>query len=307
MTISGFVLYLPDAAHDLVSTKRSFSDYFKRRARRLLLPWYASLILTVLLFSLMARFQLSGGLSLSQSWESLWWHITFLHSWNPEQRYTLNSALWLMGFEWQLSLCLPLFLALVRRWGWVALFALAVALLLPYPGRWGHLPRFLFSAELTLPFLIGVGAARIARRPDLFFRGAKTLFIHFWLLLTCIVGFLSHVACVEAQRGNFAAYTAALSVAAATIHMTYFPGYWPQRFLSQPVLRFIGRFSYSLFLIHVPLILLFDSLCIRFGLPQSRRMNHFMLFCLPMMLGISYLFYSIFERPLQQKKGPQPA
>ncbi len=303
LTISGFVLYLPDAARDVVAPKRSFGEYFKRRARRLLLPWYASLILTVLLLSLMARFHLSGGLPFSQTWKSLLWHSAFLHSWNPEQRYTLNSALWLMGFEWQLSLCLPLFLALVRSKGWIALYVLAGALLVSYPGRWGYLPRFLFSAELTLPFLIGIGAARIARRPDLFFRGMKTPFIHFGLLLTCFAATLLHTLFVGAQRGTLAAHAASISIGAAIIYMTYFARCWPAQLLSHSVLRFIGRFSYSLFLLHVPLLMLFNGVCVRLDLPQSGRIYPFALLCFPLILLISYLFYCVFERPLQRTRA----
>lgn len=299
MTISGFVLYLPDASRDLVGPKRSFSEYLKRRTRRLLPPWYASLILTALLFSLMARFRLAGGLTFSQNWESLAWHSTFLHSWNSEQLYSLNSALWMMGFEWQLSLCLPLFLLLVRRGSWIALYILAGALLVSYPGRWGYLPRFLFSAELTLPFLIGVGAARIARRPDLFFRGTRTPWIRFCLLFAATGGFLLHVLSVESQRGNLAAHSAALSVAAAIIYLTYFPSCWLQRFLAHPALRSMGRFSYSLFLTHGPLLVLFNGLYARMGVPQNERIYQFVFLGFPLILAISYGFHLVFERPTQ--------
>lgn len=243
------------------------------------------------------------GLPFSQTWKSLLWHSAFLHSWNPEQRYTLNSALWLMGFEWQLSLCLPLFLALVRSKGWIALYVLAGALLVSYPGRWGYLPRFLFSAELTLPFLIGIGAARIARRPDLFFRGMKTPFIHFGLLLTCFAATLLHTLFVGAQRGTLAAHAASISIGAAIIYMTYFARCWPAQLLSHSVLRFIGRFSYSLFLLHVPLLMLFNGVCVRLDLPQSGRIYPFALLCFPLILLISYLFYCVFERPLQRTRA----
>ncbi len=302
MTISGFVLYLPSASQDLIAPKRLFREYFSRRARRLLPAWYASLIFTVLLFSLMAHLHLTGGLTLAQSWKSLIWHGTFLHSWNSEQLYSLNSALWMMGFEWQLSLCLPLFLALVRRCGWFALYVLAGVLMISYPGRWGHLPRFLFSAELTLPFLMGVGAARIARRPDLFFRGTRTRWIYCCLLFTCVAGFLLHVWSIGAERGNLASHSAAMGVAAGIIYLTYFPSCWPQRFLSHPTLCFVGKFSYSLFLLHVPLLILFRGLCIYNGLLRDARFYQFAFFGFPLILGISYGFYGIFERPTQPKR-----
>jgi peptidoglycan/LPS O-acetylase OafA/YrhL len=296
ITISGFVLYLPSAAAGSVMMKRSFGEYLKRRAIRLLPAWYAGLLFACLILSVMAWLKLPRAMPFEQSWPSLLWHASFLHSWHPEHIFSLNSALWFMGFELQLSLLLPLFLLLARRFGWWVLLLIGIGLTLPLSGPLG-IVRTMFSPTLTFPFIVGIIAARIARRPDLIFHGFNERKIAICVCCAFIVSTALYIWSDYIERGVLISCFASLACASFLVQMTYFKDSWWQRVLSSRPLKFIGGFSYSLFLVHEPVARFVGGATRDLAFDPTARLFLVFLPCMLLILALSYLFYLAFERP----------
>lgn len=115
LVISGFCLYIPFAGG---RTHRFHAgQFFLRRCRRLMPAYYTSLAF-VLLLNLGAGVWL-GFHALSPS-TALWQAVThagLFHTLFPNTFYALNGAYWSLGLEWQLYLSLPLLILGIRKIG----------------------------------------------------------------------------------------------------------------------------------------------------------------------------------------------
>lgn len=173
LVISGFCLYLPFAAGR--QARFSAGSFFVRRIRRLMPAYYCSIVVALGL-------NLIGGGSLGfgpMSPADLGWqlitHLTLTHTVFPSTFYALNGAYWSLGLEWQLYLALPLLIAAIRRFGLVPALGAAAAVNVVYrlalsvavsnhwigsgvvssvvlpnllPGRWAEFVLGMVAAEL---------------------------------------------------------------------------------------------------------------------------------------------------------------
>ncbi|HEV2952787.1 MAG TPA: acyltransferase, partial [Candidatus Dormibacteraeota bacterium] len=125
LVLSGFCLYVPFAAGRQDRFKSG--AFFIRRARRLMPAYYVSLLATMAIV-------LIGGTRLNFSamdlptilWQSVA-HIFMLHSLFPSTFYALNGAYWSLGLEWQLYLALPFLIWLTVKRGFVVSVTLVIA------------------------------------------------------------------------------------------------------------------------------------------------------------------------------------
>lgn len=130
LVISGFCLYVPFAGGR--QSRFKVGAFFVRRARRLLPAYYVSIGLALIL-------NLAGGGALSfgpMSFGDVLWqlgtHMTLTHTLFPSTFYALNGAYWSLGLEWQLYLALPLLIIGMRRFGIVPTLGAAVAVNVGY-------------------------------------------------------------------------------------------------------------------------------------------------------------------------------
>ena len=130
LVISGFCLYLPFAGGRQGRFKAG--AFFVRRARRLLPAYYVSIGFALAL-------NLLGGGALGfgpMSFPGVLWqlatHLTLVHTLFPSTFYALNGAYWSLGLEWQLYLALPLLILRIKRAGIVPTLAAAVAVNVAY-------------------------------------------------------------------------------------------------------------------------------------------------------------------------------
>ena len=126
LVLSGFCLYLPFAGYR--NERFQTKAFLIRRCRRLLPAYYVSLAITLAVV-LIAGTNL--GLASYSGWpavEQLLTHATMTHILFPKTFYALNGAFWSLALEWQLYLTLPLLIIGIRRWGlaWTAAAAIAV-------------------------------------------------------------------------------------------------------------------------------------------------------------------------------------
>ncbi len=252
--LSGFLITrILLAAGDRVN----FGSFFARRALRILPAYYFVLLGMYLLLP-----TLSDAFRESEARQQFWLYALFLQNWdyafNDWADWRYISHFWSLAVEEQFYLLWPFVVAAAGRHRlpyvcagiFFASFAIIVGVsLIGDPGR------FIYSSTVTRMGVIAAGAwvacadfqrlQHLARAP--------------WILLACS-GFAYLLFVVWAPRtlpgiGYMKLLCAALAPAVliALIHTQRLP-LLPRTFLELPPLRWFGKYSYGLYLLHYPVI-----------------------------------------------------
>jgi len=79
------------------------------------------------------------------------------------------------------------------------------------------------------------------------------------------------------------------------------------RLLSSRYLVHLGIYSYSVYLIHLPLVILLGGYAIA-HFSNNGQVLFILLFAVPLMLGLGYLFHLLFEKPfMTAPRSPEVA
>ncbi len=305
IVLSGFCLGAPVARRN--GELGGVKAFFIRRARRILPPYYACLFVTLLLIQCAGLSEPTGSLwQMSQPATPL--HIV-THLFLLQDFYgpfKVNYVLWSIALEVHLYLIFPLLLTVWRRLGIGALLALTPLFAL---ARWSHLsdhiPQPIFWQYGAL-FACGLAAALIAYGPPNLFRHvvlcggpafwivgtAASLAMMWWNPLDpfyadLIFGFASSMAIVR------------FAICPETLILIP---------LGSRIGTFFGSFSYSLYLIHAPLIQLIYLQIVR-PMTLNLATATWMLAAIapPIILPAAYAFYLAFERPSLRRKSRDDA
>ncbi len=315
LTLSGFCLYYPLALKTpaLPALNVSYRDFIARRARRILPPFYAALGLCLLLIGVLPVMRVGGA---HEQWRSavpvsaggVLSHLLLLHNLSPLFWKQIDYPSWSIGLEWQLYLFFPLFVWMFRRGHPLLTVAAALAVTLGTRAVAAHLPGAAGFAlqngpwALCIAFVLGMYAARCTvsglhpRLPR-------------WLLGTvCLAAFGIVFLRGMAGKGSGSFLlsplgTLCLLLLAADSRSII------HRAFSQPWLVRMGVFSYSLYLIHAPLLHLFIDALDRTALSPVAGYGLLCAGAIPVIVGISYVFFLVFERPFigrPRTKAPSP-
>jgi peptidoglycan/LPS O-acetylase OafA/YrhL len=115
IVLSGCVLMLPVTRSATSALAGGITGFMRRRARRILPPYFAALVLSLLLVWLFAApLGTPGryGNALLPAFEipNLLAHALLLHNLNAKWIFTINSALWSVATEWQIYVLFALLL-----------------------------------------------------------------------------------------------------------------------------------------------------------------------------------------------------
>ena len=122
IVLSGYSLMLPVVRAADGRIPGGTLDFFKRRARRILPPYYAALVLSLAYGALMRRSS-EIGLSRMKSQApdvnfevgNLVTHLLLVHNWFPRWVFAVNATHWSVATEWQIYFLFPLVLLPVWR------------------------------------------------------------------------------------------------------------------------------------------------------------------------------------------------
>lgn len=168
IVLSGFCLTLP-----LLSRPEfgSYWIYLARRTVRIVLPYYAACALSLLLIALWIGqpTDTHWGVSLPVTRAGVVTHLLLIHQWWPSTAAQINHPLWSVAVEYQIYLIFPAILWACRRHGAIgstvfitlvayALWTISDHLGYPNPNEWG------VSINYVGLFSLGVAAALTTRQ-----------------------------------------------------------------------------------------------------------------------------------------------
>jgi len=300
LVLSGFCLYWPFVKGGR-RREPTLWEFSKKRCRRILPPYYVTLLLFSAVPFIEAWYHHTGfNGRYVLNWLIL--HTLMLHNTRPDYALSINGSLWSLALEFQLYILFPMLVEAYRRFSArrVLLAVLLVCTVYRFFLVWGHyLPDDGYGYVLAysifgrgFEFALGMFTALLVARQH-----AEQRSLVLWtdyLLIAVVVP----AAILDGRHGHFRALTdamwgllfAALLLAGSRSETRL------HRVLSHRLLVWLGLFSYSVYLIHLPLVIGFGD----YGLGQFSNTGRvlFMLFVvIPLVLGLGYLFHLLFERP----------
>jgi peptidoglycan/LPS O-acetylase OafA/YrhL len=291
IVISGYCLGLPVAQR--LEKPFDAGRFAKRRARRLLPAYTLALFLSVIPFCIMAVL-LGRSPNFSHIALAIVAHLALIHNWSPALAEYLNGPMWSIALECQIYVVFALLLIPVwKRFGpWAQL---AVALVI------GLAPHFIFHGRLDYTiwwllglFAMGVVAAHLTAR--------SPLRAPYWRLVALLAAAIAFVAVLRTGDAtpDSGLWPADLIVGVAIALMFATSDgdrlTWTARFLSLRPVVIVGTFSYSLYLIHGPLVAVTAAALqhVNAGIALSAATYGALIV---IVLAAAYGFFLIAERP----------
>jgi peptidoglycan/LPS O-acetylase OafA/YrhL len=322
IVISGYSLMLRVAGAPPGASADSPLAFLRRRARRILPPYYAVLALSLLLIAAVPGLNTKADVywdSALPAWEphAIVSHLLLLHHaegyWHSFQR--INPPLWTIGVEWQIYFLFPILVLVWRRWGTGALLAAGVG----YGTLAVYLPRPTYPLSYTWfvgLFALGMVGASVARsrRPGVARWRARLpwgrlsllaaaalppwLVLQRWVLAGEGGPWLRKLALNSWSR-DYLVGVAVVCLLLACSERGDAGGERPRllRALEAPWLVGIGRFSYSLYLTHALTLATLALACRRLGLSPTAAHLAVLALGIPAALLAAYAFFLACERP----------
>jgi peptidoglycan/LPS O-acetylase OafA/YrhL len=297
--LSGFII-----AHSFSKNKWSYKQFIINRSLRIYIPYIASALIAGLL--LVASYRLaavlfespvkdyhqrvmtaySSGLNLTNFIKTFFFFKT-----ERVNYFGFNYVYWSLLYEMIFYLVFPLLLKYLKY--------IFVATLVIYPVHIFYQPLpeidywYLYLTEYLFYFLSGIYLYRFVISGKLDFYKGSVWLKKYVLLVLILLSFFS------AELIGFSSYKS-ISFLAATVMslswMIYLLLYGAKNGYFTKLFMFLGKISYSLYLIHVPLLLFFYSLVFYFFSIDSYSSPWVYLFFALMTIPLAYVFYYLFEK-----------
>jgi len=299
LVLSGFCLYYPltlQKKRDL--TAINWQRFFFRRVVRIVPAYAASLGILVAISHAPSLSYITFG---PVTTKDVWTHLLLIHNFFTDTIWTINGVYWTLALEWQLYFLFPLCVIAARYFSirTVGFAAAGISLLWPYALRtwWGRydatgttygvwygaVPAHLFE------FVAGMIAAVWARHGS----PIPLVFLRFFSLVWLPVAYYRHVVNVwffpvdNVVCGiGFASGIVLLARARRVNHH-----------LVTKILAHIGVITYSLYLVHQPLLIAVLPWLQAKAWELETILWLALLVGMPIILLVSFGFYFFFEKP----------
>jgi peptidoglycan/LPS O-acetylase OafA/YrhL len=323
IVLSGYCLMLPVARTADGALRGGFVGYIQRRAKRILPPYYAALLLTLALVWFVPGLSFYDHVHWDVTLpafepESIGAHLLLLHNLKKEWIYNISHPLWSVATEWQIYFLFPMFLFFWRRLGNIALLVAAFAFgLIPYFAAKVIVPKY--AMELACPWFIvlfglGMLGAAVGFSPKPAVARLRTavpwgvLSVALTAAFILLAAFWRTPAGVPATEDWNVMWAMDALVGAATMCLIIFctraaiereATRWPLalRILNGKFAVSIGAFSYSLYLVHAPLVAWMHLHLRATNLSETAVFWIMLLAGVPLISLACWLFYLVCERP----------
>jgi peptidoglycan/LPS O-acetylase OafA/YrhL len=268
--ISGFII--PLSMYRNKYDIQNFGSLFKRRIIRIELPYVASIVLFVLL-KFIGYTAYGTQKTVDIDWSTVLLNIGYLNVfWGKE---FINHVYWTLFVELQFYIYIGLFFgAIINKRFWVR----HVAYLVIFGLNYWWVGSLLFHSHILI-FMVGIFAfqyaIKIIELPEMLIGSAIVLFGNYY------------------WTSNILHLDNSTPIALASIFALGFIFLVKQRW---SVLDFLGKISFSLYLIHVPVTLVLLPILE----PYLHRPYYILIYKLGILIctiGISYIYYENIEKP----------
>jgi len=309
IVLSGFSLMIPVARASDGRLKGSYFSFLLHRARRILPPYDAALVLSLLMILLVPG--MGQPSNQGRYWNQalpafnpgvLLSHLFLVHNWSGDWANKIDPPMWSIAVEWQIYLVFPLMILLARRWGaHLTLFiGLALGIVqgftetlglrtfpLSYPWYLGLFSLGMFAAWVS--FSAEESARRWRARVPWAAVGAGA-----FLLMMALKTFG-----LRALEGGewMTDPLLGLAVAAMLVYLTTRPSALLTRGFSLPWVVRLGHSSYSLYLVHAPVLTAVMLGVLGMGIAGPVARLVVIILGTFAALLVTYPFYLAFERP----------
>jgi len=315
LVISGYCLMLPIAREPEARLPHGFGTFASRRAERLLPAYFLVLVASILLIAAVPALRTESGtpwdITLpSLTFGSITSHALLVHNWFEAWHWTINPPMWSIALELQIYLVfavalLPLVRAVGVRWTAVVAFVVSTVFAaagfgFTHPWMLGLFALGMVCAEMTAGGREGSSGDTVRLLAAGFLvvvasAGAEALGtgVVSDMFREVTVGFATAMAIVVlASTGSSGGSLAA----------------WSARMLSWGPLRAMGRASYSLYLVHYPIVAVIYVTLIReqaWSVPVS--LVALTVVSVPVIAAATAAVYFAAERPFLRRPAPQSA
>jgi peptidoglycan/LPS O-acetylase OafA/YrhL len=314
--ISGFLLTIPVTRSSTWSLPAGVRGFMLRRAERLLVPYYVALGVSIVLFLVWAA--VAGATVHPRSLAlGIAAHLLLVHNLDPRTMLYLSDPLWNVALEFQCYLLFALvLLPAMRRFGvWRPFAAVVVLALVPHFafGGWLDYARPWF----VILYALGVAMCALANPsyPALLRQDARMPWGTLWILAALATPIAIRASGIDAPYGAgwLQNLLLGVSVGAFVLFMRRgAPGPLGPlarglaRGLEVRPLRVLGAFSYSIYLIHFPVLRLLVAIAARFTHSGQVIAGLSLFAFLPLTLALAYAFHLAVERRFILKRGAGP-
>jgi len=311
IVVSGFCLTLPVVKNG-GELRGGTKAFLLRRARRILPPYYAAVALClVLIWTIIGK--PTGTLwdvPIRANSFSIVAHVLLVQDFFATSH--INYVFWSIATEWQIYWLFPVLVWLWRRQGPAA--TVSMALLVGYALRLGFADtRIVRSAPHFIGlFSLGMLAAYLSR-------SATSRYAHLrdrmpWGLIALAGLFADTAMCASwgwsqsVERFYILDFATGLGAMALLVYTSGPTKRRATEILACKPLVFIGTFSYSVYLVHAPIIQVFWQYVLRPAhLTAVPMFFAFMGPCAIVMLALSYGFFRLVEEPFMRRKNETAA
>jgi peptidoglycan/LPS O-acetylase OafA/YrhL len=299
LMLSGLSLSISAATHgwQLGGLQR----FIRRRAWRILPPYWAALIFSLIIARTVIRASHYG----PPTFKTVVVYGALLQDvvWAP----TPNGALWSIGIEAELYLVFPFLLLIRRRLGPTVLFAcvtlpvIALGLLAPHrnpvEGLNGFAPHLvpIFGVGLVVAGVI-TASERIRRLPWHWLAALAAVPVVLVMAAKGSVWTVNHYFWIDLAVGPAMAMLLAAVATGRPATLVWF-------LATRPVCT-LGTFSYSLYLIHLPIIVIIGrGIAPRYIEPGLPTFWFTLILGVPASVTAAWLFSKVFEAPFQRHRS----
>ncbi|WP_426976375.1 acyltransferase family protein [Pseudarthrobacter sp. O4] len=279
--LSGFVLVLPFTRPGAVA---SWAPYYAKRFFRLYLPAWASLAVAVALITIIPR-----SASPSQSpWADMYVidpsvGQVFKDALLLLNASTINTPLWSLKWEVAFSLLLPAYVFIALRWRRFWHVKIGIALLLAVVGAVQDLDWLSYLPIFAIGAILGAERERIRELTQSWPRFA-------WFFVAAAGLFLANAEWISPEQ-PIPGVEAVVTVGATLIVLLFVSCKSAKKLGDTAVAQWLGRVSFSLYLVHLPIILAGVTLLRSVSLPLALAVSVAASFV------VAELFYRYVEQP----------
>lgn len=276
---------------------RDLRSFLLRRCERILPPYYGCLAVSILVCLGVTRHQ--TGMPWEQylplTWENVAAHVAMVHNLRPDWMYKINGVLWSIAIEFQLYFLFPLFVWALLRFGKLALLA-GLAGVAGW-SMWAFPQAAKLYVWYAALFGLGMAAAHLAYhprgwRPPAWVAGSVALLSSG--VLVWALGQTKELVWLDTLGGVAIAALLAAGVLA--------PKAMLPRLLGAKPLFWLGSFSYSLYLMHHPVMQVVFVYRPDWASTPTRQTAYLLAVGLPVILAACYAFFWVFERPFLRSR-----